>query len=169
MNTSPPVLFRETQCWRNVWWVMVLVFGLAAVQWAIAISHWSGRPVGNNPAPDWIAYLFFILFGLGLPLLFLLMRLTVEVLPDRVRVTYWPLTRRDILFGDISAAEPITYNSLFEFGGWGIRGLGRRVAYNVRGGRGVELHLRDGRSVVLGSQQPDALAAAVIRAMGGSR
>jgi hypothetical protein len=35
------------------------------------------------------------------------------------------------------------------------------VAYNVSGDRGVELTLRDGRRVMLGSQRPEELAQAI--------
>ena len=42
-----------------------------------------------------------------------------------------------------------------QFGGWGIRtGLRRKSAYNAKGNLGVELYLRDRRSVMLGSQRP---------------
>jgi hypothetical protein len=165
MNITVPVLYRETQRWRDVWWVMVLVFGIAALNWYLTISHFGGFPAGDEPAPTGVVVLSFILFGVGLPLLFLFLHLTIEVMHDRVRVHYPPLTQRDIPIGDIAAAEPITYDSLREFGGWGIRGWRGRVAYNVSGHRAVELLLLDGRRVVLGSQQPEDLAAAIGRAM----
>jgi hypothetical protein len=55
-----------------------------------------------------------------------------------------------------------------EYGGWGVKGWSRRkIAYNVRGDRGVLLTLVDGRTVLLGSQRAADLEAA-IRPLGGA-
>ena len=48
---------------------------------------------------------------------------------------------------DVAYAEARTYAPLREYGGWGIRGLSRKRAYNVSGNRGVELSLVDGRKL----------------------
>lgn len=161
MNATHPILFREVQRFRDVWWIMLLVFGLAALQWSIFLSHLLGAPLGNNPAPLATTTVFWLLFGVGLPWFFLVLRLEVEVYPDAVAIRFPPLLQRLIAREEIAAAEPLDYRPLGEFGGWGIRGWGRRVAYNVRGNQGVELTLLDGRRVVIGSQRPVELAAAI--------
>jgi hypothetical protein len=49
-----------------------------------------------------------------------------------------------------------------EYGGWGIKGWSfKSVAYNISGDRGVQLTLRDGRRIMLGSRRPDELAQAI--------
>jgi hypothetical protein len=161
LKTTP--LFREEQRFRDVWWVMLLVFGLAALQWGIAIQQLLfGRPVGNNPAPDGMVVVLWLVFGVGFPLFFLRLGMVVTVYDDRVDIRYTPLFHRVIPKQTITRAVARTYSPLREFGGWGVRGWGGRVAYNVRGDRGVELTLTDGRVVLLGSQQPEALAAATL-------
>ena len=40
-----------------------------------------------------------------------------------------------------------------------------RMAYNVSGNQGVELTLRDGRQVMLGSQRPQELADAIAKGL----
>ena len=164
MKATHPVLFREVQRFRDVWWVMVLVFGIAALQWWLLLAQLlSGRPVGDNPAPTAILLLYWLLFGVGLPVFFLLLRLEVEVTPNTVLIRYAPLFTRQIAKNEIAGVEPLTYGPLREFGGWGIRGWGGRVAYNVRGNQGVELTLADGRRVLIGTQRADELAAAIGR------
>ncbi len=102
------------------------------------------------------------IIGVGIPLLFALARLRVEVLADRVEIRYRPFIARTIRLDDVVAAESVTYHPLREYGGWGIKGWSRRkVAYNVRGDRGALLMLADGRTVLIGSQRPDELAAAI--------
>ena len=162
MKATYPVLFREVQRFRDVWWVMVLVFGIAALQWWFFLGQIvGGAPVGNRPAPDVLVVVIWLLFGIGLPVFFLLLGLDVEVTPDAVTIRFTPLLVRVIDPREIAGVEPLTYRPLVEFGGWGIRGLGGRVAYNVRGNQGVELTLRDGRRIVNGSQRAAALAAAI--------
>lgn len=66
------------------------------------------------------------------------------------------------LLENVVAAESISYRPLREYGGWGIKGWSRRkIAYNVRGDRGALLTRADGRTVLIGSQRPDGLAAAI--------
>lgn len=78
-----------------------------------------------------------------------------------MRLRFPPFVDRRIPFAEIRRVHARTYRPLREFGGWGIRWGGRgRMAYNVSGNRGVEVELTDGRTVMVGSQSPDALAEA---------
>ena len=162
MKATHPLLFREVQRFRDVWWVMALVFGVAALQWYIVLGQIvGGAPVGNRPASDGVVLFVWLLAGVGLPALFLLLRLEVEVSPNAVTIRFAPLFIRVIDQREIAGAEPVTYRPLGEFGGWGVRGWGARVAYNVRGNQGVELTLTDGRRVLIGTRHAAALAAAI--------
>lgn len=163
-------LFREVQRWRDVWWVMALVFGLASIQWwGFFRQIVRGVPFGNNPAPDAVVVLFWLLFGVGFPLFFLWLRMVVEVRPTEIIVLYRPFVHRHIPFRDIAYVEPRVFRPLGEFGGWGIRGWGGRIAYNVSGNTGVELTLADGRRVLIGSQRATELAGAIYKVWGGRK
>ena len=157
-------LFREVQRWRDVWWVMVLVFGLAALQWWVFFMQIiRGIPVGNNPGSDLLVFLTWLIFGVGFPLFFLWLHMVVEVIPGVVIVRYRPFVNRRIPIGQIARVEPRVYRPLGEFGGWGIRGWGGRVAYNVSGDTGVELTLADGRQILIGTQRAADLAGAIYK------
>lgn len=134
-----------------------------------ALGWWSfiqqivvGKPFGENPAPDWGVWLLWLFIGIGLPVLFFFIRLVLEVTSDAVVIRYRPLTRRRIPLADIDQAKMRTYSAIKEYGGWGIKGWSfKNVAYNVSGDQGVELTLRDGRRVMLGSQRSQELAQAI--------
>jgi hypothetical protein len=137
--------------------------------WPFLSQVIGGKPVGQNPPPDWLAVLIWLFIGIGLPALFGQMRLFIDVTADRVVIRYRPFLRRVIDVRDIERVQARTYNSLKEYGGWGIRGWSKeKMAYNVSGDRGVELFLRGGQSLMLGSQRADELAAAIQGLMRGA-
>jgi hypothetical protein len=156
------VAFFEEQKIRHVWWVMLLIYGVAALMWYGFIQQIIlGQPFGTNPGPDWLMWLLWILFGIGLPLLFYNMTLIVEVRNDHLLIRYVPFVNRQIPFTEVRGLEARTYQPIKEYGGWGIRGWGNRRAYNVRGNQGVELELENGQMIMIGSQKPQELALAI--------
>ena len=49
------VTFREEQTFRRVWWIVLMVLGIAALMWWGLIEQIVlGRPWGDNPGPDWM-------------------------------------------------------------------------------------------------------------------
>jgi len=161
-TSSAPYLYREEQRFRQ-WWVWILVVGPAALAWWPFVQQiLRGENVGQNPAPDWMVWVIWLLIGVGLPLMFGLVALVLQVTADQVLVNYRPFKRRAIPLGEIAQVEVRTYNAVKEYGGWGIKGWSKdNVAYNVSGNRGVELTLRSGSRVMLGSQRADELAEAI--------
>lgn len=154
-------IFHEEQRFRQIW-IWVLILGVAALQWWGWVQQIVlGQPWGDNPAPDWMMWLFWLLFGIGLPLFFVWLRLVVKVDDRGVTVRFVPLTTRIIRFDQIERCEAVDYKPLRQYGGWGIRGLGSNRAYNVSGKEGVRLHLRSGDIVLLGSQRARDLALAI--------
>ncbi|QYZ78832.1 hypothetical protein E2N92_05005 [Methanofollis formosanus] len=157
------VRFREVQHLSHplIW---LIVIGITALAWWSAVQQlFLGVPFGTNPAPDEVVVLIFVIFGLLFPLFALVMTLTVEMREDGIYYRLFPLhlTFRVIPWVEIRDMEACTYRPLAEFGGWGIRWGGRnRRAYTTGGNRGVRVHLRDGRMILLGSREPEVLVAA---------
>jgi hypothetical protein len=155
--------FIEVQRFRR-WWIAVLL-GItgAVVWWGFVTQIVLGRDWGGDPAPDAVVWLLWAVFGVGFPVWMwtLGVRTGVDGSGVHVRWIAFPL-RRDFPFADIARHEAVTYQPIREFGGWGWRrGRQGRVAHTVRGVEGVELELRDGRRVLIGSQRPQELAAAI--------
>ncbi len=91
-------------------------------------------------------------------------RQTTRVTPQAVEVSFGVLYRTSIPIADLAQAEAVAYRPIREYGGWGIRGFGRRRALNMRGDRGVLLHRKDGSTILVGSQKPRELLAALAQA-----
>lgn len=96
-------------------------------------------------------------------------RLVVEVRGDGLWVKFSPIHRsskRIPLERALSVAS-VTYRPILRYGGWGIRYTWKGKAYNVSGNRGVRIDFDSGRHLLLGSQRPDELAAAIERVAPG--
>lgn len=157
------LLFRETQYFRQPWiWLIVLgIFALFA--YLIVQQLILGKPVGNNPASDTELIILVVIFGLGLPLLFFMTKLVVEVRDDGLYIRFFPFhfSFRKIPLEDLKTCEARTYSPLKEYGGWGIRYGPKGKAYNVSGNRGVQLEPANGKRILIGSQKPEELAEAI--------
>jgi len=68
-----------------------------------------------------------------------------------------PLLRRNVPYADIEGLASVQYRPIREFGGWGIRGWGRRKAWTARGDRAVVLTLVGARELYIGSDRPQRL------------
>jgi hypothetical protein len=153
-------VFREDQRFTQPWlWALVVVVAVAV--WVALVAQFVGD---GGDESGWALAIVAVVVGVGLPVLLAFIRLTVEVFADRVAIRFRPFVRRTIALDSVVAVDAVTYRPLREYGGWGVKGWSRRkVAYNVRGDRGVLLTLVDGRTVLLGSQRSAELEAAIGR------
>jgi len=159
---TAPVLYIEKQRFRQTWLTLVMVATFALTAYAFYEQIILGRPFGRNPGPDWLVWLIFIVIGLALPILVFSIRLIVCVKSDFLLINFSPLKKRLIHYSEIKMAESTTYRPIREYGGWGIRGWSSdKMAYTIYGHKGVMIGLADGRKVLIGSQSPDQLAAAI--------
>jgi hypothetical protein len=115
-----------------------------------------------------LAVVLLVIFGILLPtgmaVLFMALRLETEVRPDGLYVRFFPihLNFRKFAVEDLKEYYARTYKPISEFGGWGVRcGWRGGKAYNVSGNKGVQLVLGDDKHVLIGSQRPDELVAAI--------
>ena len=94
--------------------------------------------------------------------------LNVEVRSDHLFLWFGPLRliRKRIRYSDIQRVSAITYRPFREFGGWGIRWRPGKSAWSIRGNRAVNVELRNGKSVYVGSRVPQRLAGRIEAAMG---
>jgi hypothetical protein len=97
-------------------------------------------------------------------MLLLTMRMTTTVRPDAVQIRFGWIYSKTLPIAEIARAEARIYRPVADYGGWGIRGMGRRRALNARGNRGVLLTLREGSTLLIGSQRPRELLAALAQA-----
>ena len=141
-------IFREVQRFRQPW-IWALLGGVALLVLVLGPVAWGGLLVVGAVA------------GLVYSL-----RLLTEVRADGIYLKMSPLHRsfRRISWSEIERYESRRYRPLREFGGWGIRWVPGKLAYNVSGNRGIWIERTDGRVVLVGSQHPEEFVTAIDKA-----
>jgi hypothetical protein len=167
VNQTPSTIpgapvYHEEQHFKQPWLWMLVLIPAALAWWPLIQQIIGGKPVGQHPAPDWLVVVLWLLIGIGLPVLFGVMALFIDVTADSVLIRYRPFFSRVIPLTDVAQVEARTYDAIKEYGGWGVKGWSKeKMVYNVSGNRGAELTLKDGRRLMLGSQRADELAAGI--------
>lgn len=162
MNTNYSI-FTEVQRFRQ-WWVWLLVLLVAGVSWYGFIQQIVlKKPFGNNPAPDPVMIMIWVIFGLFFPAIFYSIKLVTEVRYDGLYVRFFPLQfhSHKISYGDIKNYEIRTYSALKEYGGYGIRLGTKGKAYNVYGNKGIQFEFQDGKQLLVGTQKPEEFFSAL--------
>lgn len=144
--------FNETQRFRQGW-LWLIIASTLIVPLAALINH------REESLSVWT-----ITIILSIPvlivMLFLSMKLETRVNSAGVYYRFAPfqLKERFIPWNDVENAYIRKYNPILEYGGWGMRSsFNHGKAYNVAGNMGLQLHLRNGRRLLIGTQQPESL------------
>jgi hypothetical protein len=110
----------------------------------------------------WVYGLLMVVLAILLAVLSLRMRTTLTA--QQLTAGFGFLGQVRVPLEDVVRAEAVEYRPVREFGGWGLRGFGRRRAVSARGNRGVLLIRRDGSTVLVGTREPRKLLAALAMA-----
>jgi hypothetical protein len=154
-------LFQEVQHLRQWLFVVPIAIATVVIWWAFLKQVVLEDPTGEQPLPEWLAWALAFVFGLGLPALGWSMRLITEVRPGLLWVRLRPFRGTRIPAKEIASAFSREYSPIREYGGWGVRVSRSGRAYNAYGKRGVQLVLRDGSKILIGSQRSEELVAAI--------
>lgn len=160
--------FKETQRFTQ-WWLWLIIISAATLCLYGAFQQIVlGKPFGNNPGPDWLLIVVAVIVGVLIPLAFLKLSLRVFVRDDGIRIIFFPLHLKGLVipYDRIARFYVRKYRAIREYGGWGIRFGPGGKAYNVKGSLGLQLELSDGEKILIGSQQPERLASAIVAASG---
>ncbi len=132
-------------------------FMLGLLIWQVALGHsWGKHPMSNGDVIGWTVFLWLIYLRL------ITVRLVTEVRNAELVIALRGLWRlRRIPLDRIQSVETIAHDIARDYGGYGIRTTREGKAYVAGGVGGVRLNLAAGEKVVVGSQRPDELTAAL--------
>lgn len=167
--------FSEKQ-YPPLWLVRIPLIGIGIMLCIFCILQIGfNKSIGNNPMSNVelaILTIFFILFSL----LFSSCNLQTNINKDGVYIKYFPfhLKYKYYSWESIERSQIIRYNPLKEFGGWGIKTSifrfqnfrikkSKNICYTISGNKGLELTMKDGKRVVIGTQKPNDLEEALVK------
>lgn len=97
--------------------------------------------------------------ALIIPIFLFVLNLETEISKEGISVRFFPFHLKNKFFAwdEIVKAEVREYSPLLEYGGWGIRRGMSGVAYNVKGNMGLQLVLKNGKKILIGTQKAEEL------------
>jgi len=162
------LIFKEIQKFKQKWIWMLLILTNGIWIWGIVQQVVFMKPFGNNPISNmglFIIAILMILFSIG----FYNIKMITEIRKGGVyyRFSVFQFKFKKIDMHDIRSYEIKNYNSLKEFGGWGIRMQNRKnIAYNVSGNMGIQFELKNGKKILIGTQLPNGFKKALDKLAG---
>jgi hypothetical protein len=101
----------------------------------------------------------------GISFVFNKAKLIMQIRTDGIYVSFPPLRNSFTIcyWENIDKLFIREYNPLGEYGGWGIKGRGNNLAYNVSGNIGIQLVLINDSKLLIGTNQPEEIANVLTR------
>lgn len=154
--------FSEVQRFRIKWaWAGVIAIN-GLFLYAIVQQVIFGKPFGTKPAPDF-ALIVIEVFFLLLLFFILSIRLKTSYNGEGIQYRFTPFQFKTtfIYWHELTDAYIREYNSLYEYGGWGIRfgtaKSGRAINTSESCNKGLQLQFKDGKLLLIGTKSPDEI------------
>lgn len=163
-------LFHEEQRFRQPWLMYIVVPSVVFFLSVVLVMLYHKLMLGQNgngtamsDSGLIIISVFIMLVLFAVLYLLINMRLIVTVDQKALHLRFYPFVRKTIPISEIKLCKAATYRPIMEYGGWGIRFSirGRGRAYTVSGNRGVDIVLKDGERMLIGSERPEEFEKAV--------
>lgn len=145
--------FKETQRFDQWWFHLLNILVLGVMIYPI-YRAFNSEYIDTSVRSILIAtfVLVFILLGLVYSI-----KLKTQIDEKGVHYGFFPFHRnyRSIAWTDMEKCYTRTYSPIREYGGWGYRGIRRNSkAYNIKGNQGVQIVLKTGEKLLIGTQKP---------------
>jgi hypothetical protein len=152
--------YYESQRFRQWWLWLIVVIAASLPVIILAVEHILDKSLSDHPTTLREVLITTAFSAVGL-LLVASMKLETRINGAGVHYRFVPFhfSYQSILWEEVAEAYIREYSPLREYGGWGIRyGLGKSGrAYNVSGNMGLQLVLRSGKRVLIGTRQPEQI------------
>ena len=149
-------VFKENQRFTQ-WWLLLLFALVAGIILKAVFEETNGFKEAENPL-----FILFIVFAGLIPIVLLLgIQLQTRIDAKGITVKFHPLgfTKKHFTWNEILDCYVTQYSPIREYGGWGIRGLGKKKAYTVTGNLGIQIVTVNNKNFLIGTIQPEAVKA----------
>jgi len=150
-------IFKEEQRFTQLWLIILMVVSML-IPLGIILGSYIKNPKSFS-ALELISIIGLIVFASGIIFLF---KLSSRIDESGVHYKFFPFHRkfRHIKWQDLNASYIRTYDAISEYGGWGIKGgslwnKSKGIAINVSGDIGIQLELKNGKKILIGTQKEE--------------
>lgn len=155
--------FEETQNIEAKWlWVIVII--TAVLVWITFIGQVILKVnFGGKPIPSVPLFLAWLVSGMLVPYALGSFKLITEVRSGGIYISLPPLRSSfiRISYQNIAKCYVREYDAKKEYGGTGIMRGESGLSYSMKGKMGVQLEMRDGGKILIGSQKSEELCKTV--------
>jgi hypothetical protein len=150
--------FKEVQRFNQWWlWIILCIPVLVLIMEMVEVF----RSTETNTTQRLVMLGVVLVFSLLTFLWMRLLKLETTIEGDVIKAHFkgLPFAKRNIQRNEIEKMEVVTYEPLFEYGGWGVRYSLRKRGwcYNVSGDKGLLITYKNGKTFLIGTQKPDEL------------
>jgi len=151
-------VFKEEQRFRQVWLMVLLGFSLL-VPVGLIIKEY----IKDNTSMTTNEFLGSLIGIIASVLLIFIFKLSTRIDEKGIHYQFFPFhfSMKTILWSEITKAEIRTYDPIGEYGGWGLRysfNKKKGNAVNVSGDIGIQLTLKNGKKLLIGTQKKEAVS-----------
>lgn len=150
-------VYQETQHF-NQWWLKLLkILTLSLLIYLCYQWFYLKKAANSIAADDTTGQLFIIATLLLTNGLFFVLRLRTCIDERGIHFQFIPfhLKEKTVDWSTLEACYTRTYEPIKEFGGWGYRIGFKGRALNVKGNQGIQLIYKNGKKLLLGTQNPE--------------
>ncbi|MEM9327460.1 MAG: hypothetical protein AAGA85_17470 [Bacteroidota bacterium] len=169
-------LFKETQRPNQTLVIWLLVFvgvtTLGPLIYGVTVQIGGGEPWGDRPMSDEDLLIVIGFTTLAMILMsYILIATRIEIVVTKEALTYRfpPFIQKSnrIERTEIESWEVRKFRRIQDFGGWGLHfGWGKKLrSFSIWGDFGVKLKYGSGKSLLIGTQRPEALRQAMTKMM----
>ena len=151
-------VFKEEQRFRQVWLMVLLGFSLL-VPVCLIINEY----IKDNTSMTTNEFLGSLIGIIASVLLIFIFKLSTRIDEKGIHYQFFPFhfSIKTLLWSEITKAEVRTYDPIGEYGGWGLRysfNKKKGNAVNVSGDIGIQLTLKNGKKLLIGTQKKEAVS-----------
>lgn len=149
--------YEERQYFRSNAMIWPAIIGMFIAFLTVVLNS-------SSTGSEWIGVLIFsVVFVVVAPLL-LFASLHLRIEKEGLLIRYFPFHLKPFLINwtEVDRIELRKYSPLREYGGWGLKGTKLNRAYNVAGDMGLQIYLKDGKKILVGTSNPKKLEVALL-------
>ncbi|MCW5517402.1 hypothetical protein [Muriicola sp. Z0-33] len=159
-------VFKEVQKF-NQWWIQLVNLLLIGLLIYLCYSWYIKKDGVNEFGENGILIQLIVIGTIVLDLLLLyLIQLRTAIDEIGVHFQFFPFqfSKKTIRWTAMQQCYTRQYKPIKEFGGWGYRTkFGKGKAYNVKGNKGIQIVLLDGKKLLIGTQKVQDATAVINR------